>query len=132
MRLWFAIGIWLAAAGAAQAAGTLRVGLDFDVDTLDPARSNSYIERIINLSMCDQLMDVDAKLAIVPELATAWEWSPDHLALTLHLRSGVQFQDGAPFDAAAVKANLERYRTASYSLRRAELAPVVGEEWSIR
>ncbi len=128
MRLWFAIGIWLAAAGAAQAAGTLRVGLDFDIDTLDPAISNSYIERIVNLSMCDQLMNVDAKLTIVPELATSWDWSPDHLALTLHLRSGVQFQDGATFDAAAVKANLERYRTAPYSLRRAELAPVLGED----
>ena len=53
---------------------------------------------------------------------------PDHLTLTLHLREGVQFQDGAPFDAQAVRANLERYRTAPYSNRRTELKPVVGED----
>ena len=112
----------------AHAAGTLRFGLDFDLDTLDPARSGSYIERAVNASMCDQLLNVDASLAIVPELATGWEWSPDRLTLTLHLREGVQFQDGAPFDAAAARANIERYRTAPYSLRRGELKPVVGED----
>ncbi len=128
MRLGLALVGWLALASAAHAAGTLRFGLDFDVDTLDPARSGSYIERAVNASLCDQLMDVDASLAIVPALATAWEWSPDHLALTLHLRDGVQFQDGAPFDADAVRANLERYRTADDSLRKSELKPVLGED----
>jgi peptide/nickel transport system substrate-binding protein len=104
--------------GAAHAQGTLRFGLDFDLDTFDPARSGSYIERAVNASLCDQLLNIDASLAIVPELATAWEWSPDRLALTLHLRDGVIFQDGAPFDAAAVQANLERYRTAAYACAR--------------
>ena len=115
-------------ASGVHAAGTLRFGLDFDPDTLDPARSGSYIERAVNASLCDQLLNIDPALAIVPELATAWEWSDDHLALTLHLREGVTFQDGAPFDAEAVRANLERYRTAPYSLRRGELKPVVGED----
>jgi peptide/nickel transport system substrate-binding protein len=112
----------------AHAAGTLRFGLDFDLDTLDPARSGSYIERAVNASLCDQLMDIDGTAKIVPELATSWEWSEDHLALTLHLREGVTFQDGAPFDAEAVRANLERYRTAPYSARRTELKPVLGED----
>ena len=115
-------------AGTANAAGTLRFGLDFDADTLDPARSGSYIERAVNASLCDQLLNIDPSLNLVPELATAWEWSGDHLSLTLHLREGVVFQDGAPFDAQAVRANLERYRTAPYSLRRGELRPVVGED----
>ncbi len=113
---------------AAQAAGTLRFGLDFDVDLLDPARSGSYIERVVNASMCDQLLNIDAKLNLVPELATSWDWSPDNLALTLHLREGVVFQDGAAFDADAVKANIERYRTADYSARKSELKPILGED----
>ena len=112
----------------AQAAGTLRFGLDFDIDTLDPARSGSYIERVVANSMCDTLVGLDQKLNLVPQLATAWEWSPDHLALTLHLREGVLFQDGAPMDADAVRANLERFRTASYSLRQGELKPILGED----
>ena len=111
-----------------HAAGILRFALDFDPDSLDPAVSNSYIERAVATSMCDTLVGLDKTLALVPELATSWEWSPDHLALTLHLREGVQFQDGAPFDAEAVRANFERYRTAPYSNRRTELKPVVGED----
>ena len=111
---------------AACAGGTLRFALDFDFDTFDPARSGSYIERVVNTAMCDQLIDIDAKLNLVPQLATSWEWSADKLALTLHLRPGVVFSDGAPFDAEAVRANLERYRTAPYSLRRGELKSVSG------
>ena len=76
----------LFAASHAEAGGTLRFGLEFDPDVLDPARSGSYTDRIVFASMCDQLIDVDAKLNFVPQLATAWEWSPDNLALTLHLR----------------------------------------------
>ena len=118
----------LAFATTAHAAGTLRFGLDFDLDTFDPARSGSYIERAVNASMCDQLLNIDPQLNIVPELATAWEWSPDNRALTLHLRENVLFHDGVPLDAEAVRANLDRYRTASYSNRKAELKPVTAVE----
>lgn len=45
-----------------------------------------------------------------PHLATAWELSPTELSLTL--RSGVVFHDGTPFNAAAVKANLEWIKTS--------------------
>ncbi|MDT7953009.1 MAG: ABC transporter substrate-binding protein [Acetobacteraceae bacterium] len=130
MRLWPIATIMLAAAPLlaipAHAAGTLRYALDFDFDTFDPARSGSYIERVVNTAMCDQLIDVDPQLKLVPQLATSWEWSADKLALTLHLRAGVVFSDGAPFDAEAVRANLERYRTAPYSFRRTELKSVTG------
>ena len=129
MRPWL-IAALLAAAplpvSPAQAAGTLRFGLDFDFETFDPARSGSYIERVVNTAMCDQLLDIDPQLNLVPQLATSWEWSADQLALTLHLRAGVVFQDGAPFDAEAVRANIERYRTAPYSARRVELKSLAG------
>lgn len=44
---------------------------------------------------------------IVPWLATSWEISPDGLHYTFELRDDVTFQDGEPFDAAAVKANFD-------------------------
>ncbi|MFL5899449.1 MAG: ABC transporter substrate-binding protein [Solirubrobacterales bacterium] len=118
----------LALSTSTHAAGTLRFGLDFDLDTFDPARSGSYIERAVNASMCDQLLNIDADLNIIPELATSWEWSSDNLALTLHLRNNVVYQDGVPFEAEGVKANLDRYRTAAYSNRKAELKPIVAVE----
>ncbi len=127
MRLLIAAAL-LCLSTAAHAAGTLRFALDFDPDTLDPAVSNSYIERAVATSMCDTLIGLDQSLNFVPQLATGWEWSEDHLALTLHLRNGVQFQDGAKLDADAVKANFERLRTAAYSNRKTELKPVLGED----
>lgn len=44
----------------------------------------------------------------VPGLAETWEISPDGLAVTFYLRRDVQFHDGTPFNADAVRANLER------------------------
>ncbi|WP_207457915.1 nickel ABC transporter substrate-binding protein [Azospirillum sp. SYSU D00513] len=44
---------------------------------------------------------------IVPWLAETWEVSGDGRAYTFRLRHGVRFSDGTPFDADAVKRNIE-------------------------
>lgn len=43
----------------------------------------------------------------VPWLAERWEISPDGKAYTFFLRPGVVFSDGTPFDAKAVKMNVD-------------------------
>ena len=120
------VGLFLLLGGA-QAA-TLRIGLNEDPDALDPARGGTFVGRIIFAAVCDKLIDLDAKNNFVPQLAKSWEWSPDNLALTLKLREGVKFHDGEMLDADAVKANLERYRTAPESVRKGELKPVTSVE----
>lgn len=50
----------------------------------------------------------DVKLEHKPGLAIAWEVSDDGLVWTIQLREGVKFHDGTPFNAEAVKHNLER------------------------
>ncbi|HEY6432741.1 MAG TPA: ABC transporter substrate-binding protein [Acetobacteraceae bacterium] len=125
------VGIGLAcvlASGTAHAAGTLRIGIQDDPDLLDPAQAGTFAGRIVFASLCDKLVDINKNLDFVPQLATAWSWSPDSRALTLTLRKGVHFQDGQPFNADAVKANLDRYRSAPYSVRRGELKPVSAVE----
>ena len=79
-------------------------------------------------AVCDKLVDIDAQNNFVPQLATAWAWSADNLVLTVTLREGVKFHDGQAMDADAVKANLERYRSAPESLRKGELKPVSSVE----
>ncbi len=111
-------------AGAAAAQTTLRIGLAEDPDVLDPTLARTFVGRIVFNSLCDKLFDLDEKLNIVPQLATAYSWSPDHKALTLKLRQGVTFHDGEKFDAAAVKFNIERHKNMQGSVRRGELAPV--------
>ncbi len=50
---------------------TLRIGLREDPDLLDPTLGSSYVGRIVYAAMCDKLFDIDAKLNIVPQLATS-------------------------------------------------------------
>jgi len=58
--------------------------------------------------MFDRLVDFDADLRIVPGLATRWEVAADVTSVRFALRKGLVFHDGTPFDAAAVKFNVER------------------------
>ena len=119
--LWPAL---LALAPLVTQAQTLRVGLAEDPDVLDPSLARSFVGRVVFTALCDKLFDIDEKLAIQPQLATAYEWSADSKTLTLKLRAGVTFHDGEKFDAAAVKFNIERHKTLPGSNRRGELAPV--------
>ena len=112
------------AAAAGAHAQTLRIGLAEDPDVLDPTLARSFVGRIVFASLCDKLFDIDEKLDIVPQLASAYEWSADSKALTIRLRSGVTFHDGEKLDAAAVKYSLERHKTMAGSNRRGELAPL--------
>ena len=111
----------LMAPTGAEAASQLRVGLQDDPDSLDPALNWTYVGRHVLQSMCDKLVDIDANLNLVPMLATEWRWSDDAKTLSLGLREHVQFQDGTPFDAAAVKFNLERELTMPGSRRKSEI-----------
>jgi peptide/nickel transport system substrate-binding protein len=119
--------LWLALlVPPAQAAQTLRIGMQADPATLDPAQSASFVDRVALAAVCDKLVDLDPQMRFTPQLATAWSWSDDGLSLTMKLRQGVVFHDGESFDAEAVRFNLERNKTAPYSRRKSELAPVKG------
>lgn len=109
-------------------AQTLRIGLAEDPDVLDPTLARTFVGRIVFTALCDKLLEIDEKLTIQPQLATAYEWSADNKSLTMKLRQGVTFHDGEKFDAAAVKFNIERHKTMAGSNRRGELAPVTTVE----
>jgi peptide/nickel transport system substrate-binding protein len=102
---------------------TLRIALAEDADMLDPTLARTFVGRIVFAGLCDKLFDIDAKLTIVPQLATGYEW-PDSKTLLLHLRANVLFQDGTKLDADAVKYSLERHLTMQGSGRRGELASI--------
>ena len=102
-------------------AQTMRIALRDDPDLLDPTFARTYTGRLVFAALCDKLFDIDPKLAIVPQLATAYEWA-DPVTLLIRLRPGVQFHDGEPMDAAAVKYSLDRHLTAQGSFRRQEIS----------
>src|SRR6201989_3045338 len=98
----------------------LHVGLREDPDILDPTLGSSYVGRIVFSGICDKLFDIDARVNVVPMLATGYEWKdPTHLVI--HIRDGVQFQDGEKLNAEAVKYKLLRDLIAKGSMRRGAL-----------
>ncbi len=97
-----------AAAGDPVQGGTLRVAHPTAPTTLDPASGNSGYDHIYLYPMFDTLVNfVPETLEALPGLATSWEFTDD-TTLVLNLNEGVSFHDGTPFNAEAVKANLER------------------------
>ncbi|MPZ10704.1 MAG: ABC transporter substrate-binding protein [Kiloniellaceae bacterium] len=105
-------------------AADLRIGLQDDADVLDPDQSRTFVGRIVYTSLCDKLVDITPELKIIPQLATAWSWSDDGKTLTMDLREGVVFHDGTPFDAEAVKANIERSKNLPESRRKSEVKSI--------
>ena len=121
--LAFTVGL-AASIATAQEPATLRIAIQEDPDQLDPARATTYGARVVFASLCDKLVDIAPDLSISPMLATSWEWGADNKSLTFTLREGVKFHDGTPFNAEAVKFNIERAKTLPESARKGELASV--------
>ena len=124
-RLRITLGaVLLALAATPTMAQNLRIGLQEDPDVLDPHRARTYVGRIVFTSLCDKLVDINSKLEFIPQLAQSWSWNADNTVLTFKLRTDATFHDGAKFDAAAAKANLDRAMTLQDSLRKSELTSV--------
>lgn len=94
---------------AAQAQAFTLVWADDSVSdvTFDPRVTQSRHEEQVIVQIFDQLIFADENGTKSPGLATAWTVAPDNRSVTLTLRPGVQFHDGTPFNAEAVKFSLE-------------------------
>jgi peptide/nickel transport system substrate-binding protein len=99
--------------------GTLQVGLADDPPELDPHLTSSNASRTVLHNIFATLVEVDDELQIQPELAESWEISEDGTEYTFHLREGVTFHDGTPFDAEAVAYNFARMTDTDFGLARA-------------
>jgi len=109
--------------------GDLVMGLSAEPDRLDPTTSSSLYTRYVMNSICEKLYDIDSAGTLVPQLATALpEVSADGLTVTIPVRDDVQFADGAPFDADAVRTTLQRGLTKKDSTRKSELGPITSIE----
>jgi peptide/nickel transport system substrate-binding protein len=57
----------------------------------------------------DVLFRYDENFKILPRLVETWDISPDGKTIIMHLKKGVKFTDGTPFNAEAVKYNVDNY-----------------------
>lgn len=97
------LAIAFATAAQARPQGTLNYGTVIQLNNWNPlVKPNQTYTGIVYEGLVRAAAD---GYTLQPSLATAWKLSADKLELTL--RSGVVFHDGTPFNAEAVKKNIE-------------------------
>jgi peptide/nickel transport system substrate-binding protein len=88
---------------------TIALARDAKADKIDAATYKGAFA--VHPMIYDSLVKYGEGGKILPCLATSWNVSEDsegHMIITFHLRKGVKFSDGTPFNATAVKFSLER------------------------
>ena len=86
--------------------GVIRVGADVDAGTLDPRLMRDTTAYRVNNLLYDGLVQLDASLQPVPDLAVSWE-NPEPTVWVFSLREGVKFHDGHVLDAEDVVFTFE-------------------------
>ena len=93
---------------AASAAGTLTLTTILDPGSWDPDDTFLVAWSNVATNIFDGLTYRGPDMKLVPGLAESWEELDEGKRLRFKLRSGVTFQDGEEFNAAAVKYTFDR------------------------
>ncbi|MBV8769216.1 MAG: ABC transporter substrate-binding protein [Hyphomicrobiales bacterium] len=113
-KSWFyaaacAASALLAASAPARADTTLVIGIAADPTGFDPEAVLNNTSGFVMATVYDGLTHYKTGTTEVgPGLAEKWDISPDGLTYTFHLRKGVTFQDGTPFNAKAYVQGIDR------------------------
>jgi len=104
-------------AGVSQATprrgGTLTFATEADIEGCDPTREPWGAAGLLSSrAVYDNLTAVDATGVVRPYLAQSVTPNDDFTQWAITIRRDVQFHDGSPLTAAAVKTNLEALRSA--------------------
>ncbi|GBF72198.1 hypothetical protein PA598K_00435 [Paenibacillus sp. 598K] len=86
---------------------TVAVATDPGIDQLDAGGYDGSMQ--LQPMIYDGLVDYGPKGEILPSLAESWDISEDGKVYTFHLREGVLFSDGTPFNAEVVRFSFERW-----------------------
>ncbi len=109
------------APGAAFAAKDLVVGIPANLTGLDPADLNDNASQSAARLMFEGLYNLDEHMKLQPQLAESYEATEDAKEFTFHLRKGITFHDGTPFNAEAVKFSFDRAGNPENHLKRQSL-----------
>jgi len=112
------LGVFLAASssGVARSVGsaassradTLVVATAIPPASFDPIQSDNSTVDMVSLAAYDTLVQYNNQNQLVPDLATSYTTSANGKSISVTLRSGVKFQNGAPLTASDVAWTLNR------------------------
>lgn len=113
--------------GAEDANKDITVGVSDNFISMDPHDSNDTLGYSAQKGMMEGLVGFDEEMEVIPRLAEDWEASDDAKEFTFTLRDDVEFHDGEPFNAEAVKVNMDRLKDPDNNLKRHSMAAVIDE-----
>ncbi|MFD1037398.1 glutathione ABC transporter substrate-binding protein [Virgibacillus byunsanensis] len=93
--------------------------------SLDPHDTNDTLSYSAEKTMLEGLVGFDKDMNVVPVLAEDYSVNDDATEFTFELQQGVTFHDGAPFNAEAVKINLDRLTDPDSTLIRSSLFELI-------
>src|SRR5258706_10166559 len=102
------VAAWIGWVAPAIAAGTLKLAVGSNLNTLDPAKTKIGEEYIVNFLVFSGLTEIDRDGRVKPDLAERWTVSDDLKTWTFYLRKGVKFHHGREFDAQDVITTVAR------------------------
>ncbi len=105
----------------------LVIAIGAEPENLDPLKMMSAPAATIAEHMVENLIYLDVDGTLQPALAESWEPTEDGMSWILKLREGVEFHDGTPFNAEAVKFNLDRFMGVEDPDNAAVFAFLLGE-----
>jgi peptide/nickel transport system substrate-binding protein len=91
--------------------GTLTLASINDVKSWDPSQAHFGHPAQYYQAVYDTLIRRSPDNEFLPMLATDWSYNDDNTVLTMTIRDDVTFSDGTKLDAAAVKENLDRFKS---------------------
>jgi peptide/nickel transport system substrate-binding protein len=111
-----------------HAGGRLVVALRSEPKTLNPVLAVDEPSRDVIRSVTADLIHINrGSLKTEPSLAKSWNVTPDGRQYTLHLRRGVRFSDGEPFDADDVIFSFQVYLDEKIDSPQRDLLVVGGK-----
>ncbi len=128
MVLIMGLSIPFSASWAAKEPATLVIVESQEVYGLDPPVDTAGNHQHLYKLLFGQLVTFGRTMPEVePDLAESWELSSDKITWTFHLRKGVKFANGNPFNAHAVKFTFDRILDPKAGARRRANYKVIKE-----
>jgi peptide/nickel transport system substrate-binding protein len=94
---------------ASAADKTLVISIQADPTGFDPEAVLNNTSGFVMATVYDSLVRYKpGTVEVEPGLAESWDIADDGLTYTFHLRPGVSFQDGTPFNAKTYVQGLDR------------------------
>ena len=93
--------------GERTRADTVTFAQSGDITSLDPHIGNQLRATVVTTQIFDTLVELSEDMEIQSRLAESWERLSDS-SMKFHLRRGVTFHNGDPFNAYDVQFSIER------------------------